>query len=359
MYTSKTGWGKINKVSTLKNTVMYNMARAFLANGNSVELVAGLDYKPTSDEVYEVPIHFFPLRFKAYLPNGFHVLGGLWSFLKHHGGDYDLIISSDVFSASSMTAAFLHPERLLIWHEPGKLHDRFCKIPARFWYNVPTRWFVKRRIPIIARSEAARLFISAYCNRVSPETIDHGIDLDIFKFSSEKEKYFIVIAQLIKRKQVDVILEKYAGFVNKYGRDYRLFIAGDGPEKEYLNDCVTKLGISDVTVFAGFLPQPVLADRLAHASGILMDSLHEFSMVSIPEAVVCGTPVLTNSIPYPASYVASDQLGIIKDGWGPDEIKTLIDNREFFTDNCLKRRPKMSNRYLAQHMIELYQSLLS
>lgn len=357
LYTTQPGYADIPRKKTIKNTMIYNFIKGFYKNGHSVTLVAGEPFSPLYTEKYQCEIIWLPLGFRKILPNGLMYPVGLYSYLKKNHKEYDLIISSDVFSFCSLFASMVCPEKLLIWHEPGKYHDKFFQLPARLWYNIPVRIFMKNKVVVIARSEVAKSFISRYCNCLSPEYIDHGIDLDIFYFSEKKEKYLMVVAQLIPRKCIDTILRKFSDFIKKYNSEYTLYIAGDGPEREKLEDLTKQLGISDNVCFAGFLMQPQLVERLSHASGILIDSQQEFSMVSIPESIVCGTPVLTNSVPYPAAYVKSDSLGIVKDNWNADDILMLLNHQKEFTENCRKRRPYMSNQYLAKHMLELYENL--
>lgn len=44
-------------------------------------------------------------------------------------------------------------------------------------------------------------------------------------------------------------------------------------------------------------------------------------MVSIPEAIVSGTPILTNTQPASVEYIRANGLGIVKDNWDEYDLK--------------------------------------
>ena len=79
-------------------------------------------------------------------------------------------------------------------------------------------------------------------------------------------------------------------------------------------------------------------------------------MVSIPEAVVSGTPVLMNSVPASSSYVQANELGIVKDDWGVPELTRIINDNERYVANCIRFREKLSNAHMAQMLIDVFNS---
>ena len=60
------------------------------------------------------------------------------------------------------------------------------------------------------------IIFSKYCNNVSKEYIDHGVNLEEFNLTTDKrKKQFVVLSQLIKRKRIDGIIDVFADFVKK------------------------------------------------------------------------------------------------------------------------------------------------
>lgn len=79
-------------------------------------------------------------------------------------------------------------------------------------------------------------------------------------------------------------------------------------------------------------------------------------MVSIPESIVSGTPILTNNQPASADYIAKNDLGIVKDNWNENDIVKIIDDNTYYTKNCIQYREKLTNQHSAQLFIEIFNS---
>ena len=77
-----------------------------------------------------------------------------------------------------------------------------------------------------------------YCMNTDVNVIDHGVNLDKFKASTEKDNSFVVCSQLIERKKIDGILEKFAKYLDQYNATCRLYIIGEG-ELKSICTCTT------------------------------------------------------------------------------------------------------------------------
>jgi 1,2-diacylglycerol 3-alpha-glucosyltransferase len=77
-------------------------------------------------------------------------------------------------------------------------------------------------------------------------------------------------------------------------------------------------------------------------------------MVSIPESIASGTPVVTNLQPASADYIRQEKLGIAKDGWDAYDLKEIIDNNPVYVENCIRYRPKLTNDYSAKQIVDIY-----
>lgn len=346
LYTSETD--SIPKVTSIKDTMIYALCMGFVKNGDKPVLVAAMDYRPVCEEEYPFQILWFPCLLPAiWKPRCFPLLKGLGGYLRKHRGEYDYIISSEVFSMLSLSAAVYARKKLLIWHELGAHNHMLKEFPSRFWYNVVARLFM-RNIPIIPRSEHAAVFIGQFCSRVLPVRIDHGVDLSEIAYSREKEKYFTVLSQLIERKHIDKIIDNFASFLKKEaGSGWQLKIIGDGVLKQELEQQVKALGLEGEITFFGKLSHEQLMPILSKASALLVNTSKDNSMVSIVESIAAGTPVVTTSIPFNSSYIKSEKLGIVKDGWDEKELEEICQNREEYVINCIRYREKLGNKYFA------------
>ena len=172
----------------------------------------------------------------------------MYQYVKQHRTEYDLIITSEVFSLNSFMAYRAAPDKTIIWHELAKHNAIMKKISTKIWYGVLARLFMQNA-KVVARSVEARNFMKKYCMNTDVNAIDHGVNLDMFKASTEKDNSFVVCSQLIERKKIDGILEKFAMYLNQYNSTCQLFIIGEGELKEKLQRMAQTLGIAPNVIF--------------------------------------------------------------------------------------------------------------
>ena len=117
---------------------------------------------------------------------------------------------------------------------------------------------------------------------------------------------------------------------------------------------VTKLKLTKSVRFLGFLPHQTLNKYIRESLCFLINTRKDLNMVSIPEAIVSGTPILTNTQPASAGYIQANKLGIAKNQWGIDELKEIIDNNSFYVKNCIGYRDNLTNVHSAQLLTDIY-----
>lgn len=352
LYTSETD--EIKRVSSVKDTMIYSLCMGFLKNGDEPTLIAAESYKPTKNESYPFRVIWFPCQFpKICKPRCIPMLKGFGTYLKNCKQEYDYIISSEVFALHTLSCSVYAKEKLIIWHELGAHNHLMKKLPSKFWYNVIAGSFMKK-VPVVPRSEKAAEFIGKYCQNVLPIRIDHGVELDKIKYSEEKEKYFVVLSQLIERKHIDRIIEQFHKFREEYAKEewnkegYKLKIIGDGILLEKLKQQTKMLGEEEYIHFLGKMDHEALMPILAKAMALLIYTSKDNSMVSITESIAAGTPILTTPVPFNASYIKGANLGIVKQDWSETELNEICKNNRCYVQNCIKYREKLSNMYFAE-----------
>ena len=350
--------GIIKRKETISDCMISNFARGFIELGHSVTLLASEEFKPTiEDESLPFEVVYFlsrlPQVFKPYLlpwPQGMR------QWLKANAEGYDLIIASETFQISSLIAARVCPERLIVWQELDRHQRLLFKLPSKTWYNVIVPLFMSK-VPVVPRSEPARRFISRYSRHVSDEIVDHGTDAHTLFPCDEVDKAFIVVSQLVERKRVDRIISKFARLVSQDAyRDYRLDIIGDGDQAEALKRLTASLGIKDNVVFHGFLSHEQLAEPLRRSLALLVDTSSDLNMVTIAEAITSGTPVVTNMKPSTASFIASRGLGIARDDWDENDLIKVINDYDMMHAACVKEGKELTNVACARRMLEVRSS---
>jgi 1,2-diacylglycerol 3-alpha-glucosyltransferase len=276
------------------------------------------------------------------------------TWLKQHAHAFDLVIASESFQISSLIAARVCPSRLLLWQEMDRHQRLLFKLPSRLWHNTVVR-LLMRDVTVVPRSEPAREFIGRYCRRVSDVTVDHGTDARVLHPGEEHDKAFIVVSQLVKRKNVDSIIAKFARLVAREEyKDYRLDIIGDGDQRQELERLAATLGIGDKVVFHGFMPHEQLASPLRRSLALLVDTSNDLNMVTIAEAITSGTPVVTNTKPSTASFIAANGLGVVRDSWDENDLIEVINNYDKMHEACVREGKELTNVACARKMISVH-----
>ncbi len=347
--------GSLPKVETIKDTMMYGMCLGFKNLGHEVTLISYEEYKPTKPETYDFEVIFLKSLLAGVLPNALPLSMALRRFLKERHKDYDMVLSSEVFAFHSLFAARICPKKTIIWQELTEHQNKLHQLPSKFWHHVVAKLWMQKVKAVVPRSTKAYGFISRFMPMTTKTVVDHGIDVEKFQSCTEKKRQIISSSQLIHRKNVDGIIRIFADFHREKGyEDIRLLIAGRGEEEENLRSLVAQLGLNDSVEFLGFLPQAKLNEYIRESLCFLVNTRKDLNMVSIPESIVSGTPILTNMQPASARYIAEEQLGIAKDEWGVAELKALIDHNDEYVERCLAYRDRLTNTYSAKMLTEIF-----
>ena len=348
--------GVITPKRSIWDCMISTFARGFIELGHQVTLLASQEFKPTGDDAsLPFEVIYFPSRLpKLFRPDLLPWPQGMHSWLKRNAPDYDLVIASESFQIPTLMAARVCAPKLLIWQEMVRHQRLLFKLPSKFWYNVIVPLFM-RDVTIVPRSLPAKRFMRQYSRHVSDVIVDHGTDATVLHPCEEHDNAFIVIARLVPGKNVDRIITKFARLVGQeHFSDYRLDIIGDGDQRQQLEQLASRLGIGDKVIFHGFLPHERLAEPLRRAMALLVDTSNDLNMVTIAEAITSGTPVVTNTVPSTASFIASHGLGIVRDNWDQNDLIEVINNYDKLHEACVREGKELTNVACARKMMKIH-----
>lgn len=353
IYTSEKN--PVEKKSTIKDTMGYNLCLEMKKQGFEPVLIIAEDYKPKETEIYDFEVIYLKTMIKRiFKPNCFPLLKNLNKKIKQINPD--LIISSEVFSTWSLLVARKFNNNTIIWHELAKHNNLMKKIPSKIWYNIIAKYFMKN-VRIIARSDNAKKFISKYCKNVSSDFIDHGVELEKFVFSRNKENQFIVVSQLIERKRIDGIIIEFSKFLKKHN-NYKLIIIGEGDKRKEMQKLTQKLQLSKKVLFKGNKTHKEIIPILAKSKAMLINTIKDNSMLTIVESIACGTPIVTTNIPYNCYYIKKFNLGIVSNKQIRDyDLERIVKDNDKYIENCIKYRQFISNEYHVKQFIKEYEKM--
>ncbi len=348
--------GNLPKLKTIKDTMIYGMALGFIEAGHQPTLVAAADFRPTSSETYDFPVVFLPTAMHRFCPPALlPYMPGLRSWLRRNISSFDLVVTKECFSLSTLASALICPSKTIVWQELAAHQRRFHRLPSRLWHNAVGRLFM-RRLRAVGCSAAARDFLGRYLPLTTKEVIEHGIDSTKFHpcSFSQKQRRLITSSQLIPRKNVSSILRKFAAFHKMGGyEDVTLTIAGEGIERPALEKLAGRLGIAGSVSFVGFLPRHILGRLVAGSMAFLVDTKADLNVISIVESIAAGTPVVTNNIPLTAPWIAAEGLGIAKGSWDASDLAAVVDNAAEYAERCRLIAPTLSTSASATALVSV------
>ncbi len=348
--------GVIKRRKTIKDTMISNCAMGFVKNGHNVTILASEEFKPTQEETYDYNIIYFKSGFKQLCkPHLIPYPIGLYSYLKANRQDIDMIVCSEAFSIGTLIATIACGDKVLIWQEMAFHQHKWHKLPSKLWHNLVVRTVMHNTL-VVPRSEPAAKFIARYNSNVSNETVDHGANSEVLVPADEPDESLIVVSQLVERKNVAYIIKAFARLVAmpQYA-SYRLNIIGDGDQTAQLQLLACNLGIVDNVTFHGFMLHRDMARFLRHARAMLIATHSDLNMVSIPESIVSGTPIVTNTKPTTASYIARHKLGIVRDNWDENDLAEVIEHYPTYHKACLAVRNDLTREGCAHKLMEIFE----
>ncbi len=149
-------------------------------------------------------------------------------------------------------------------------------------------------------------------DRFSVENVGWEDIVNVKKTYNIPENAFIgcIISRVGKEKSIDVLLnyiEKYS----KVNENFRFLIIGDGPAKSGLEQQAKKLGIDNIVIFTGKIPNNKLLPYYAACDVFLTASLSDTNSISMLEAMAMGLPIIQRNDPINKGQVIENVNGFI------------------------------------------------
>lgn len=202
--------------------------------------------------------------------------------------------------------------------------------------------------------------------------ITNGVDLseitesgetatEVAEFRAEGGRVIGYVGQLIPRKRIDTLIRAFAQLAD--GRA-RLYLVGDGPERQKLQDLTEELGLGACVRFTGFRD-----DRLAYLRGFdvfAIPSALEGIPRSVMEAMAAAIPVVASDIEGNRALVRGGETGLLfpvgDHAALAAALRTVLDDQSLRSRLAASARELVRERFSAERMareyLYLYQELL-
>ncbi len=156
--------------------------------------------------------------------------------------------------------------------------------------------------------------------------LPNGVDLAPFRQSREPLSceslgllpggvILIYVGRLSPEKNLTFLVRAFAGVASAYP-EARLLLVGEGPERDNLEDQVSRSGLRGRVGFTGLVEYTDLPAYLATADAFVTASVTEVHPLSVIEAMASGLPVLGIASPGIEDTIEDGQTGYL----APDDL---------------------------------------
>ena len=111
--------------------------------------------------------------------------------------------------------------------------------------------------------------------------------------SEVREKFFLYVGRLAPEKNVDGLIHAFAAY-RRAGGGWPLVLAGDGPERQRLEDLCISEGVTAAVEFTGHKTSVELLAYYAFAGAFVLPSTREPWGLVVNEAMASGLPVIVS-----------------------------------------------------------------
>lgn len=229
------------------------------------------------------------------------------------------------------------------------------------------RYSFKSANKVISVSNSLREIISKYKSNIEviPNMVDCDKVLSIINkknnLGEEEQFTFLSLCYLKKNKGIDILIRAFSTYFR--GKEVKLIIAGDGPERENLENLSKELGILEQVEFKGALNRDEVYKVMSNCNIFVLPSRFETFGVVLIEALANGKPVISTRNGG-ANDIVTDENGILVD---IDDIeglgKAMVDlklnynkyNEEEIRNSCIN---KYSKKIITRQLEKVYSELI-
>lgn len=170
----------------------------------------------------------------------------------------------------------------------------------------------------------------------------NGVDTDRFRPGEEKEpRSILTVARLHPVKGLDRLVDAYAILAGR-GIDFRARIAGEGPERERLEEKIRRAGLEGRVRLEGALDREEILRLLRRAEIFALSSHSEGLPMSVLEAMSCALPVAATRITGIPELVEEGRTGLLAP---PGDAEAMAENlARLLADGDLRARMGRAGR---------------
>lgn len=158
------------------------------------------------------------------------------------------------------------------------------------------------------------------------EALHNFIDVNLYNLKTENEEYALYIGRITKEKGIFNLIEAFRKIEVK-----KLYIAGEGPEKDKVKQYIEDNKLNDKIILLGFLNAEEVKEKIRKCSFVVVPSIwYENCPYSVLETLAIGKPIIGANIAGIPELVKDNETGMLFNNTEElyEKMKTLFENKE-------------------------------
>lgn len=201
---------------------------------------------------------------------------------------------------------------------------------------------------------------------IQPISIPNVVDLQNFNYKIKRKNdnsfIFVSTGSLIFRKGMDLLVESfYKAF--KDNKNVKLYIFGEGPERNNLEKLINRLQLYEQIFLMGLVDRKEIADKMSESDCFVLASRRETFGVVYIEAMTMGLPVIATRCGGPEDFVTAKN-GILVPVNDPialtNALRKIYENIETYDRQAISTFAKkmFAPSTIAQQLIDVYRKII-
>jgi glycosyltransferase involved in cell wall biosynthesis len=237
-------------------------------------------------------------------------------------------------------------------------HSQGSKLSGRQQFLVRLSSMCNDAFVCISR-DSARWAVRQGVSRHRVTVRHNGIDLTRFAYTGPNASGpAVIVARLAPEKDIGTLLRAVA-LLRQSHPDFRLEIAGDGPERPSLEQIASELQLGETVRFLGTVREvPALLER---ARLFLLSSITEGVSLTLLEAMARGLPIVATRVGGNPEVVADGETGLLVPPSSPEALASAAAGLWTAPDLCARMgeagRLRAESLFDVRAMVAAYEKL--